>query len=101
MECFLTLKGHTDGVRDIINLPNGMIMSGSYDKTIKIWNTTPNLIKAAESTVNSPINSNISSIQYLAKTLKSHLCGVICLLYLTGQYAASGSADYTVKIWDL
>lgn len=38
--------GHSDYVRDIVELPNGDLASGSEDKTIKIWDrTTGNVIK--------------------------------------------------------
>ena len=33
----LTLQGHTDYVKYFIQLENGLIASGSYDKTIKLW----------------------------------------------------------------
>ena len=34
-----TLNGHNDWVAALASLPNGDLVSGSYDKTIKIWNT--------------------------------------------------------------
>ena len=34
-----TLNGHTSYVYSVAILPNGNIVSGSYDKTIKIWNS--------------------------------------------------------------
>ena len=34
----LSLQGHTDYVSCVAVLPDGRICSGSYDKSIKIWN---------------------------------------------------------------
>ena len=35
-ECLITLAGHTDWVRTLCILPNGLLASGSVDKTIKV-----------------------------------------------------------------
>ncbi|MGZ6330354.1 MAG: putative nucleotidyltransferase substrate binding domain-containing protein [Parachlamydiaceae bacterium] len=37
MECVQTLKGHTDEVRALAPLGDGILASGSIDKTIKVW----------------------------------------------------------------
>ena len=36
--CILTLTGHTSFVNCLLQLKNGDLVSGSADKTIKIWN---------------------------------------------------------------
>lgn len=38
MDCELTLKGHTGGIRNLDLLDNGCLVSASYDKTLKVWN---------------------------------------------------------------
>ena len=58
---------------------NGYLASGSYDNTIKIWDTnTGNEIR----------------------TLKAHTDYVRSLVVLNNGYLASGSYDNTIKIWD-
>lgn len=37
MDPKLSLKGHFDGVRDLFFNENGVLASGSEDKTIKLW----------------------------------------------------------------
>jgi WD40 repeat protein len=37
--------GHSDEVRDLVELPNGDLASASQDKTIKIWDTTTGEVK--------------------------------------------------------
>ena len=36
--CEMTLTGHVDYIRSLIQLVDGRICSGSDDETIKIWN---------------------------------------------------------------
>ncbi|CAF0706140.1 unnamed protein product [Brachionus calyciflorus] len=56
------------------------VASGSKDKTIKIWNLIDGRLK---------------------QTLKGHLKGVWCLVFLTRYLLCSGSYDSTIKIWNL
>jgi WD40 repeat protein len=37
-KCELTLKGHARGIKCCVVLPDGLIVSGSSDNTIRIWN---------------------------------------------------------------
>jgi WD40 repeat protein len=59
-------------------LPDYTLASGSYDKTIKIWDTT--------------------SGKEL-KTLNGHTGSVNSLAVLPDNTLASGSDDRTIKIW--
>jgi WD40 repeat protein len=36
-KCDITFTGHTDWIRCVAILPDGRIVSGSDDQTIKIW----------------------------------------------------------------
>jgi WD40 repeat protein len=61
---------------------NGLLASGSEDKTIKIWDTK-------------------SEIYFLVTTLLDHTDTIYCLKQLNKTHFASGSLDTTIKIWDL
>ena len=73
------LKGHTDWVCSVCLLENGMLASGSVDKTIKIWN----LAQRKE-----------------VRTLKGHTSAVASLKTLKNGNLVSYSCDDTVKIWN-
>lgn len=78
------LTNHTGSVSAFLTLtfsPDGNYMaSGSYDKTIKIWDVT----------------SNFECI----KTLKGHTKAIDKLIYSPdGKYIASSSYDNTIRIW--
>ncbi len=36
-QCVATLQGHTHWIRCVTLLPDGRFVSGSFDKTLKIW----------------------------------------------------------------
>ena len=76
-----TLTGHTAGVNSVAFSSDGQrIVSGSRDKTLKIWdaNTGKEL-----------------------QTLKGHTSYVYSVAFSPdGQRIVSGSFDKTLKIWD-
>jgi len=77
-----TLKGHSDPVWSVAISPDGQLLaSGSWDKTIKIWN-----LGSGE----------------LLHDLTGHSYRVRSVAFSPdGQLLASGSRDKTIKIWDL
>ncbi|MBO1350910.1 MAG: trypsin-like peptidase domain-containing protein [Hormoscilla sp. GUM202] len=77
-----TLKGHSSSVTSVAISPDGKLLaSGSWDKTIKIW--------------------NLGSGRLL-RTLTGHSNLVISVaISPDGQLLASGSNDKTIKIWNL
>ena len=77
--CILTLTGHTYYVLSLIQLRNGDLVSGSQDKTIKIWNI---------------------ETRACIQTLTGHTRPVTDLLELKNGNIVSGSVDETIKIWE-
>lgn len=71
------LKGHTDGVT-CLKFHNKLLMTGSYDTTIKLWNT-----ETGECT----------------RTLTGHSRGVRLLVFDL-KILILGSLDKTIKVWN-
>ncbi len=53
-------------------------MSGSFDKKVKIWNSTNNIV-----------------------TLTGHFGAILTIIQLADGKLVSGSADHNIRIWDL
>lgn len=76
-----TLVGHLDSVWSVALNSDGHLVSGSADKTIKIWNLDTG---------------------QLLRTLSGHTDVVRSVtLSSDGQTVASGSGDKTIKLWSL
>ncbi|MFA6371355.1 MAG: transglutaminase domain-containing protein [Methanothrix sp.] len=77
----VSLEGHSSGVYCVAFSPDGRTMvSGSGDKTIKLWET-----------------ANGTEI----RTLQGHSSWVNCVAFSPDENTlASGSGDKTIKIWD-
>jgi WD40 repeat protein len=74
-----TLQWHSNDVYAITTLPNGDLISGSSDKTIKIWNPNDGKLK---------------------RTINGHTHYVRALTTLPNGDLVSGSDDMTIKIWN-
>jgi WD40 repeat protein len=119
-----TLKGHSSWVNSVAYSPDGQtVASGSWDKTIKLWNVkTGNLLqtlKGHSSSVNSvaysPDGQTLASgngdktiklwnvkTGNLLQTLTGHSSSVSSVAYSPdGQTLASGSGDKTIKLWNV
>ncbi|BAZ20277.1 protein kinase [Kalymmatonema gypsitolerans NIES-4073] len=77
-----TLTGHSDWIYSVAISPDGKTLaSGSYDKTIKLWN-----LATAEQ----------------IRTLTGHSDRVVSVaISPDGKTLASGSSDNTMKLWNL
>jgi WD40 repeat protein len=73
-----SLKGHTRPVCSLIKLKDGKIVSGSWDKTIRVWKDDT-----------------------CVQTLEGHTNWVTTLLELADGRLASGSSDNTVRVWNI
>jgi WD40 repeat protein len=72
---------HTKDVNSVAFNNNGLLASGSDDRTIKIWNTTTRELM-------------------LVNTLKGHTAGVLVVAFNWDGLLASGSVDGTIKLWN-
>lgn len=81
-ECVHTLVGHTSPIGTIAMHPQGKwLASGSFDKTIKLWNMQTGT---------------------LLETLTAHEGTVSSLVFTPdGSRLVSGSIDHTIRIWRL
>lgn len=75
-----TFEGHTQGI-SCVQFDDTRIVSGSSDKTIKVWNIRTNT-------------------PWSVQTLVGH-SGTVRCLHLEGNRLVSGSADNSIKVWDL
>ncbi|XP_055881423.1 uncharacterized protein LOC106061750 [Biomphalaria glabrata] len=75
-----TFEGHLQGI-SCVQFDDSRIVSGSSDKTIKVWNMRTNA-------------------PWSVQTLMGHHGTVRCL-HLEGNRLVSGSCDKTIKVWDL
>ena len=81
--CIATLTGHTDWVRTVTALPDGRVVSGSSDKTLKVWD------------LNNPEGKECIA------TLTGHENRVRTVTVLPDGRVVSGADDNTLKVWDL
>ncbi|KAK5202848.1 hypothetical protein LTR96_011230 [Exophiala xenobiotica] len=118
-----TLAGHSELVTAVAFSPNGrQIVSGSWDKTIRIWDATTGQVEktlaghsgAVDAVAFSPDGRQIVSgsrdntikiwdatTGQVEKTLAGHSAGVTAVAFSPdGRRIVSGSGDETIKIWD-
>ena len=93
-KCFQTFHGHTCEVCALTFTNNEKLASSSYDQTIKIWDIT-NIDAHRRHKTLSTQHSSLS-------TLKGHIGFVFSVSCSpNGLLLASGSADSTIKLWNI
>jgi len=80
--CIATLTGHSDTVSSVAFSPDGRTLaSGSYDRTIKLW--------------------DVQSQRQIATLTRHSNCVNSVAFSPDGRTLASGSWDKTIKLWDV
>ena len=75
-----TFTGHSGWVNAIVVTSGGMVISGSSDNTLKVWNPET--------------GKEIS-------TITGHAARIRAIALLDDKWVISGSDDFTIKVWDL
>jgi WD40 repeat protein len=119
-KCIKSFVAHNNKIVSLIELYNGLIATGSYDSTIKIWDiNSQQLLKIINEAGNvlcllefepgkilSGTDQNVinlwdinNSYNQSLSTFEGHLLWVNCLVKCNENYFASGSNDSDIRIW--
>ena len=79
-QCLHTLQGHRSSVLCVAALPRDRIVSGSRDKTLRVWDVT-------------------GGGGHCLQTMRGHTGWVNCVGVLPDGRVVSGSRDKTLKVW--
>jgi len=96
--------GHEESVDAVdVNLEGTMFCSASFDSTIKVWPTKPNIVSTdgATDAKRRKLDQEPIEIKEPTKALIGHAGAVTCVKWPTLRQIVSGSYDKTVRIWDV
>ena len=85
--CDVVISGHIGLVRSLAALPDGRLLSGSYDRTFKVWDERVLSVRGG------------AAADTCAATLVGHTAEVMALAVLPDRRVVSGSHDGTVRVW--
>ena len=80
-ELVITLSEHKNSVTSILQLADEKLITGSKDKTIRLWDIYENSFRCTQ-------------------IIEEHKEGIYSLCELIGTRFASGSEDKTIRIWE-
>ena len=83
----VVIRGHTNWVRALVSLPDGRLLSGSFDRTLKVWDERALSVRSG------------ADCDTCATTLAGHTFWVSALAVLPDRSVVSGSCDGTVRVW--
>ena len=116
--CVRVFEGHRDTVGAIVGLGNGNVVTGSHDKTVRVWDAKGQCLRCLEHLVHvnalavlpcgllATGSDNIirawdTETGQCVFLLRGHMSRVSALAMLPDGRLASGSTDKSIKLWDL
>lgn len=122
--CVHVLRGHTEGImclafrEKVSHLPYPVMVTGSYDRTIRVWNLqTGETLRVLSGhargvrclqfddskVISGSMDRTLKIWNWrtgeLLRTLEGHTEGIVSLTY-NDRVLASGSADSSIRIWN-
>jgi F-box/WD-40 domain protein 7 len=120
--CLRTLTGHTDDARRrrpvktrvdrsstprgaqvicVAVLPNGGVVSGSRDETLKVWDVSSGRCLHTLSGHTNQARRRRPVEQRVDRSSTVRRAQVNCVVALSNGHLVSGSVDSTLKVWDV
>ena len=85
----------------VVVLPNGRIVSGSVDRTLKVWNVLTGKCRRTLRGHANYVRRRRPDEQRVDRSLTPRRAQVSCVAALPNGRVVSGSWDNTLKVWDV